>query len=157
MNKQEILQYVDKKFEKKQPSEFRVGDTVRVLVRITEGDSTRVQAFEGIVIAFSGLGGARTFTVRKISFGVGVERSFPMSSPTLEKIEVVRSGYSRRAKLYYLRNRVGRSARLEEKDAASSGSTGTASASAAPAAAAKKSLDGKSSTPEQELVASEKK
>jgi large subunit ribosomal protein L19 len=118
MNKQAILQYVDQKYQKQAPKEFKVGDTVRVFVRIIEGDATRVQAFEGTVICFKGHGGARTFTVRKISFGVGVERTFPMSSPTLEKIDVLRSGHSRRAKLYYLRDRVGRAAKLEDKEVA---------------------------------------
>jgi len=143
MNKQEILQYVEKKHQKKEAQECRVGDTVRVHVKIIEGDATRVQAFEGIVISFKGHGATRTFTVRKISFGVGVERIFPLSSPTLEKIEVVRSGHARRAKLYYLRNRVGRSAKLEEKDSAGD----------------KKKAEGKagSANPPVELVAAEKK
>lgn len=118
MNKQSILQYVDQKFQMKEPKEFRVGDTVRVAVKIVEGDTARVQAFEGIVISFTGQGGSRNFTVRKISFGVGVERVFPLNSPALEKVEVVRSGHSRRAKLYYLRDRVGRAAKLEDKDSA---------------------------------------
>ena len=119
MNQQELLNYVDKKHQRKEPKEFRVGDTVRVFVKITEGDATRVQAFEGTVISFKGHGGGRTFTIRKISFGVGVERCFPLNSPTLDKVEVVRSGHVRRAKLYYLRDRVGRAAKLEDKDALS--------------------------------------
>jgi large subunit ribosomal protein L19 len=118
MNKQEILQYVDKKFQKQEPKSFKIGDTVRVHVRITEGETKRVQVFEGVVISMKGHGGARNFTARKVSFGIGVERCFPLNSPTLDKVEVVRSGHVRRAKLYYLRDRVGRSARLEEKDAA---------------------------------------
>ena len=117
MNRQEILNYVDKKHQKKEPREFRVGDTVRVAVRIVEGETTRVQAFEGTVMGFKGHGGARNFTVRKISFGVGVERVFPLTSPLLDKIETIRSGHARRAKLYYLRDRVGRAAKLEDKDA----------------------------------------
>jgi large subunit ribosomal protein L19 len=117
MNRQEILNYVDKKHQKKEPKEFRVGDTVRVAVRIVEGDTTRVQAFEGTVISFKGHGGARNFTVRKISFGVGVERVFPVTSPLLDKIETIRSGHARRAKRYYLRDRVGRAAKLEDKEA----------------------------------------
>lgn len=116
MNKQEILQYVGKKFQKKNPTHFHIGDTVRVHVKIKEGNTTRVQVFEGIVISFKGQGEVRTFTVRKISFGVGVERIFPVSSPTIEKVQVIRSGHARRAKLYYLRNRVGKAARLEEKE-----------------------------------------
>jgi large subunit ribosomal protein L19 len=116
MNRQELLHYVDKKYQKKEPQPFKVGDTVRVSVRITEGDTTRIQPFEGTVIATQGHGGGRTFTVRKISFGVGVERCFPLFSPLIDKIEIIRSGHVRRAKLYYLRERVGRSARLEEKE-----------------------------------------
>lgn len=117
MNKQEILNYISEKFQKKQNIEFKVGDTVRVAVKITEGDTTRTQAFEGTVISVKASGSAKTFTVRKISFGVGVERCFPFNSPNVEKIDVVRSGHARRAKLYYLRDRIGRAARLEEKDA----------------------------------------
>ena len=116
MNKQEILTYISQKFQKKQNVEFKVGDTVRVAVKITEGDTTRVQAFEGTVISMKASGSARTFTVRKISFGVGVERCFPFNSPNVEKIDVIRSGHVRRAKLYYLRDRIGRAARLEEKE-----------------------------------------
>jgi large subunit ribosomal protein L19 len=116
MNKQGIIQYVNQKFLIKEQPTFRVGDNVRVHVRISEGDTTRVQIFEGVVISFTGLSGSRNFTVRKISFGVGVERCFPLNSPAVEKIDVVRSGHVRRAKLYYLRNRVGKAARLEEKE-----------------------------------------
>lgn len=133
MNKQAILQYVDKKYQKKEAPSFRVGDTVRVHVRITEGDSTRVQIFEGVMIGFGGQGGSRNFTVRKISFGVGVERCFPSMSPNIDKVEVVRSGHARRAKLYYLRNRVGRAAKLDEKGATSESSKKAASDSAVPA------------------------
>lgn len=118
MNKQAILQYVDQKFTKKEHTPFRVGDQVRVHVKIVEGDTTRVQVFEGVVISLKGHGGARTFTVRKVSFGVGVERSFPLNSPSIDKIDVVRSGHVRRSKLYYLRERQGKAARLEEKEKA---------------------------------------
>jgi len=95
--------------------EFRAGDTVRVQVRIVEGNRERVQAFEGIVIALSGAGGRRTFTVRKVSYGVGVERIFPLHSPKLDTIEVVRRGQVRRAKLFYLRQLRGKAARIKEK------------------------------------------
>src|SRR5258708_339725 len=118
MNRHAILDYVNQKFQKKQPVIFRVGDTVKVHVKITEGDTSRVQAFEGVVIGFKGAAATRTFTVRKISFGVGVERCFPLLSPTLDKIEIVRSGHARRAKLYYLRDRIGRAAKIEENDSA---------------------------------------
>ena len=95
--------------------DFRAGDTVRVHVRLVEGNRERVQAFEGIVIAFSGSGGRRTFTVRKVSYGVGVERIFPLHSPKLDAIEVVRRGQVRRAKLFYLRQLRGKAARIKEK------------------------------------------
>ena len=95
--------------------EFRAGDTVRVQVRLVEGNRERVQAFEGIVIALSGAGGRRTFTVRKVSYGVGVERIFPLHSPKLDTIEVVRRGQVRRAKLFYLRQLKGKAARIKEK------------------------------------------
>lgn len=94
---------------------FRAGDTVRVLVKVTEGNRTRTQAFQGVVIAIKGHGVTRTFTVRKVSFGVGVERTFPMHSPTIEAIEVVQRGDVRRAKLYYLRDRQGKAAKIREK------------------------------------------
>ena len=116
MNKQDLLQYVDNKFKKNDIAEFRIGDSVRVHVKIIEGTSHRVQVFEGTVIAMKGHGGAKTFTVRKVSFNVGVERIFPLNSPILEKVTVVRSGQVRRAKLYYLRDRLGRASRLEEKE-----------------------------------------
>lgn len=93
---------------------FEPGDTVRVLVRVTEGNRTRVQAYEGVCIARSGGGINESFTVRKISYGEGVERVFPVYSPLVEGVEVVRRGKVRRAKLYYLRNRRGKSARISE-------------------------------------------
>ena len=92
-----------------------VGDTVRVQVRIQEGNRERLQAFEGTVIAKKHGGIEETITVRRISYGVGVEKVFPLHSPIIEKFEVVRHGYVRRAKLYYLRDRVGKSAKLREK------------------------------------------
>ncbi len=95
--------------------EFRPGDTVRVNVRIKEGERERVQAYEGVVIARAGQGHHETFTVRKISFGEGVERVFPVLSPNIESIEVRRHGAVRRAKLYYLRDRRGKSARIAER------------------------------------------
>ena len=94
---------------------FSPGDTLRVNVRVTEGTRTRVQAYEGVVIARGGGGLNQSFTVRKISYGEGVERVFPMYSPMLESVEVVRRGRVRRAKLYYLRDRRGKSARIVEK------------------------------------------
>ena len=95
--------------------QFGPGDTVRVHVRVVEGGRERVQACEGVVIARSGGGARETFTVRKISFGVGVERIFPVHAPIIQKIEVLRRGDVRRAKLYYLRDRVGKATRIKEK------------------------------------------
>ncbi len=97
------------------PPEFRVGDSVKVHVKVREGDKDRIQIFQGMVIAMKGGGTGSTFTVRKISDGVGVERIFPLHSPIIGKIEVVRRGRVRRAKLYYLRARRGKAARVEEK------------------------------------------
>ena len=100
---------------KKELPQFNVGDTVRVSVRIKEGERERIQVFEGTVIARKHGGIAETFTVRRFSYGVGVERVFPIHSPFVEKVEVVRKGKVRRAKLYYLRSRSGKSARIKEK------------------------------------------
>lgn len=95
--------------------EFWPGDTVKVNVRVIEGTRSRVQVFEGVVIGRRGGGLRESFTVRKISFGIGVERTFPLHSPVIEGIEVTRRGKVRRAKLYYLRDRVGKKARIKEK------------------------------------------
>jgi large subunit ribosomal protein L19 len=95
--------------------EFRPGDTLRVGVKVIEGDRTRVQAYEGVCIARSNKGMGSSFTVRKMSFGEGVERVFPLYSPSIDAIEVVRKGAVRRAKLYYLRGRTGKSARIAER------------------------------------------
>ncbi len=98
---------------------FRPGDTVRVHVRITEGDKSRVQPFEGVVIGRRGRSVQETFTVRKVSFGIGVERIFPLHSPSIENIELLRAGKVRRAKLYYLREKKGKKAsRIKESDRA---------------------------------------
>ena len=99
----------------KKTPEFQPGDTVRVNVRIKEGERERIQAFEGVCIARAGGGLQENFTVRKISFGEGVERCFPVQSPMIESIEVKRRGAVRRAKLYYLRDRRGKSARIAER------------------------------------------
>ncbi|MEE9376394.1 MAG: 50S ribosomal protein L19 [Rhizobiaceae bacterium] len=99
---------------KRKLPEFSPGDTVRVLVRVTEGSRTRIQAYEGVCIARKGRGINESFTVRKISYGEGVERVFPLYSPLVEDVEVVRRGRVRRAKLYYLRGRRGKSARIIE-------------------------------------------
>jgi large subunit ribosomal protein L19 len=114
--------------------EFRPGDTVRVNVKIKEGERERVQAYEGVCIARSGQGIHQNFTVRKISFGEGVERVFPLLSPMIDSIEVKRRGVVRRAKLYYLRDRRGKSARIAER--AMTGATAKDEPAAAPEAAA---------------------
>ena len=95
--------------------EVKVGDNVKVHYKIKEGDRSREQVFQGDVIRMSGAGSRETFTVRKISFGVGVERTFPLHSPKIAKLEVVRHGDLHRAKLYYLRERIGKAARIREK------------------------------------------
>lgn len=95
--------------------DFQPGDTVKVHVRVVEGNRERVQVFQGTVISRKGGGTRETFTVRKVSFGIGVERTFPLHSPIISKIEVVSRGKVRRAKLYYLRERVGKAARIKEK------------------------------------------
>ena len=95
--------------------DFSPGDTLKVHVRVVEGSKERVQVFQGAVIARSGDGVRETFTVRKVSYGVGVERTFPLHAPTIGKIEVVTRGDVRRAKLYYLRDRVGKAAKIKEK------------------------------------------
>ena len=94
---------------------FRAGDTLKVHVKVVEGSRTRTQVFQGVVIARQGGGVSETFTIRKISFGVGVERTFPVHTPTVEKIEVVARGDVRRAKLYYLRNLRGKAAKIKER------------------------------------------
>ncbi len=101
---------------KKNIPEFNIGDTVRVMVKVVEGDKERFQPFDGVVIARKGSNTKETFTVRKISFGVGVEKIFPVHSPSVERIEVLKKGRVRRAKLYYLRGKKGKSAKIKEKD-----------------------------------------
>jgi len=94
---------------------FRAGDTVKVHVKVVEGNRSRIQVFQGVVIRIHGSGVGRTFTVRKVSFGVGVERTFPLNSPIFDQIEVVTRGDVRRAKLYYLRNLRGKAAKIKER------------------------------------------
>ncbi|GAC1380166.1 MAG: 50S ribosomal protein L19 [Marmoricola sp.] len=95
--------------------DFRSGDTVKVHVKVVEGNRSRIQVFQGVVIRVQGSGIGRTFTVRKVSFGVGVERTFPLNSPIFEKVEVVTRGDVRRAKLYYLRELRGKKAKIKER------------------------------------------
>jgi len=114
MMSQTILQELEKPFLKSELPEIRPGDTVRVHVLVREGGKERTQVFEGVVIARKNRGVADTITVRKVSHGIGVERTFPVHSPIVSKIEVVRRGKVRRAKLYYLRGLSGKAARLKE-------------------------------------------
>ena len=95
--------------------DFRAGDTLKVHVKVVEGNRSRIQVFQGVCIRVQGSGIGRTFTVRKVSFGVGVERTFPVHSPSIAKVELVTRGDVRRAKLYYLRERTGRAAKIKEK------------------------------------------
>ena len=99
---------------KKEPDKFKVGDTVKVHFKIVEGKNERVQIYEGLVIAIKNSRVGKTFTVRKISYGVGVERVFPLHSPRIVKVEVVRPGKVRRAKLYYIREKIGKGAKIKE-------------------------------------------
>ena len=110
-----IIEALDKEQLRSDIPEFRPGDTVKVYVKVVEGTRERVQLFEGVVISRSGSGIREMFTVRRISYGVGVERTFPVHSPRLEKIVVARKGVVRRAKLYYLRNLTGKAARIRER------------------------------------------
>ncbi len=120
LNKGALLDKIEGEQFRKEPLKFNVGDTVRVHTKVVEGDKERVQVFAGIVIGIRGHGLNETFTVRRISYGEGVERIFPMHSPRVDKVEVERQGKVRRAKLTYLRNRVGKSAMtVEEKDTTS--------------------------------------
>ena len=111
----EIIKNIEAAQLKASVPEFSVGDTVKVYNKIKEGNRERIQVFEGTVIKRQNGGARETFTVRKISFGVGVERTFPLHSPKIAKLEVVRHGRVRRAKLYYLRDKVGKAARIPEK------------------------------------------
>lgn len=111
----DIIRAIEQQQIKQDLPEFHVGDNVKVHYRITEGNRERIQMFQGDVIRRQGESVRETFTVRKISFSIGVERTFPVHSPKIEKIEVTRKGDVRRAKLYYLRNKVGKAAKIKEK------------------------------------------
>ena len=113
MNRMERLQ---RSLVKRAAPKFEIGDTVRVHVTVSEGDKDRIQVYEGTVIARKGGSNTETFTVRKVSYGVGVERIFPVLSPTIAKIDVVRRGRVRRAKLYYLRGKKGKMAKVAERE-----------------------------------------
>ena len=115
MGKTEIMQYVENLVEQKQFPEFKGGDTITVHYKIKEGNKERIQNFQGVVLQLSGSGSTKTFTVRKITNGVGVERIFPIASPFIEQIDVNKHGAVRRARIFYLRNLTGKKARIKEK------------------------------------------
>ena len=110
------IEHLEKNYLKKDITKFGVGDTIQVYLKIKEEEKTRIQMFEGVVIRKKGSGLARGFTVRRISYGEGVERTFPINSPNIEGIKVVRKGKVRRAKLYYLRKKIGKKTRVEGKE-----------------------------------------
>ncbi len=110
-----IIQAIEQDYKRNDIPEFGVGDTLKVYIKIKEGNRERVQLFEGFVLKMQNGGLSQTFTVRRISSGVGVEKTFPMHSPMIEKIEVVRKGIVRRAKLNYMRERTGKAARIKSK------------------------------------------
>ncbi len=110
-----LIQEIEKAAMRADVPDLRPGDTLKVHVRVTEGNRSRIQVFQGVVIRRQGGGARETFTVRKVSYSVGVERTFPLNSPSIDKIEIVTRGDVRRAKLYYLRNLRGKAARIKEK------------------------------------------
>jgi large subunit ribosomal protein L19 len=115
--KTDIIKKLESQYLKTNIPDFRIGDELKIYYKIIEGDKERIQPFEGTLIAKKGSGVSKTITLRKISFGEGVERIFPVHSPRIEKIEVIRRGDVRKSKLYYLREKVGRKARIKEKKA----------------------------------------
>jgi len=114
-NQMNVIKMLEQEQLRKDIPQFRPGDTVKVHVKVVEGSRERIQVFEGVVIDRKSGGVRENFTVRRVSYGVGVERSFPIHSPRIEKIDVVRRGIVRRAKLYYLRNLTGKAARIKER------------------------------------------
>ena len=112
----EIIRSIEQQQLRTDLPDFRVGDTVRVFVKVVEGSRERLQAFEGVVIAKRNGSSRETFTVRRVSYGIGVERTFPMHSPRVDSIKIIRRGHVRRAKLYYLRGLQGKAAKIKEAD-----------------------------------------
>ena len=110
----DLIENIEKEYLKEDLPDFKSGDTVKVNVKVSEGNRERIQTFEGVIIAVNGVGINKTITVRKLSFGVGVERIFPVHAPIVDSLEVVRKGKVRRSKLYYLRDRVCKSAKIKE-------------------------------------------
>jgi large subunit ribosomal protein L19 len=115
VTKVDYIQLIEEEQMRQDLPAFRAGDTVRVSLKVREGNRERIQQFEGVVIRIRGVGLSKTFTVRRVSYGVGVERTFPLHSPQIEKLEVLRRGKVRRARLYYLRNLRGKAARIKER------------------------------------------
>ncbi|HLF18055.1 MAG TPA: 50S ribosomal protein L19 [Candidatus Omnitrophota bacterium] len=111
------IRAIEERYMNKNLPEFTVGDTIKMMIKVQEGDKTRLHPFEGTVISKTGRGLRGTFTVRKISFGEGVERCFPIHSPVIESLHVVQKGVNKRAKLYYLRERTGKAARVQKEQA----------------------------------------
>ena len=111
----DIIKAIENEQLKENVTEFHVGDTVKVYAKVIEGNRERIQMFEGTVIAKHGGGISETFTVRRVSYGCGVEKTFPIHSPNVEKVDIIRYGKVRRAKLYYLRDRVGKASKVKEK------------------------------------------
>ncbi|HET9963032.1 MAG TPA: 50S ribosomal protein L19 [Nitrospiraceae bacterium] len=130
------LERIQRSLVKKTVPTFEIGDTVRVHVKVVEGEKERIQVYEGTVIARKGSLNSETFTVRKLSYGVGVERIFPIHSPSVAKVDVVRQGRVRRAKLYYLRTKKGKFAKVEDREFTAEGKSQTTSAVAATGASA---------------------
>ena len=110
----DLIENIEKQFLKEDLPEFKSGDTVKVNVKVSEGNRERIQTYEGVVISMKGVSVNKSITVRKLSFGVGVERIFPVHAPIIDSIEVTRKGKVRRSKLYYLRDRIGKSAKIKE-------------------------------------------
>lgn len=117
LNIGETIKAVEKKYQKELPS-FKVGDEVKMFVKVAEGDKVRLHPFEGTVVRKTGRGLKGVFTIRKVSFGEGVERTFPLCSPVVDSLKVVAKGVAKRSRLYYLRSRTGKSSRLEKEDTA---------------------------------------
>lgn len=111
----DIIRTLEKEQMRTDLPDFAIGDTVRVFVKVVEGSRERLQAFEGLVLKRNGGGVSETFTVRRLSYGIGVERTFPLHSPRINRIEIVRRGKARRARLFYIRDRVGKAAKVKEK------------------------------------------
>lgn len=145
----DLIKTIEAQQKRANEEKFQVGDTVKVYFKIVEGKTERVQVYEGIVICMKNSGIGKTFTVRKISYGVGVERVFPLNSPRVEKIEILRRGKVRRAKLYYLRDKIGKDAKIKEQ----LGAKVTSEIQAANAASAAAAESAKAKTAEGEANA----